>query len=142
MYVFWGDENTDPSLLAVRASLFDRKYLQFDLTTGVSAGGSVLDAIKTWPIINQMLYPAMIVQPGDQVYGGNPAHEYLCYPGAVPCTDSAIPGATVYCVAHVDSRSPDGAETITWVPVIEEVTSQADQAANVSPFSVSSPRPG
>ena len=78
--------------------------------------------IKTWPIVNQMLYPAMIVQPGDQVYGGNPAHQYLWYPGAVPCTDSSNPNRTVYCVARVDSRQSDGAETITWVPVIEEIT--------------------
>ena len=69
-----------------------------------------------------MLFPVMIVQPGDQVYGGNPAHQYLWYPGAVPCTDSANPNRTVYCVARVDSRQADGAETITWVPVIEEIT--------------------
>ena len=93
------------------------------MTAGVPAGQSVLDVVQTWPIVNQMLYPAMIVQSGDQVYGGNPADQYLCYPGAVPCTDSTNPNRTVYCVARVDSRSSDGAETITWVPVIEEITS-------------------
>ena len=78
--------------------------------------------MQTWPIVNQLLYPAMIVQPGNQVYGGNPADQYLCYPGVVPCTDSTNPNRTVYCVARVDSRAADGAETITWVPVIEEIT--------------------
>ena len=38
-------------------------------------------------------------------------------PGVVPCADSTSPNRTVYCVARVDSRSSDGAETITWVPV-------------------------
>ena len=43
------------------------------MTADVPAGQSVLNVVQTWPIINQMLYPAMIVQSGDQVYGGNPA---------------------------------------------------------------------
>jgi hypothetical protein len=81
-----------------------------------------------------MLYPAMIVQSGQQVYGGNPSDQYLCYPGVVPCSDSANPNRTVYCVARVDGRSSDGAETITWVPVIEEITPGA--------FSVASPQGG
>ena len=113
----------------VRTALFDPQLLQFDMTTGVPAGQSVLDVVQTWPIINQMLYPAMIVQPGDQVYGGTPTDQYLCYPGAVPCTDSANPNRTVYCVARIDSRTPDGAETITWVPVIEEMTSRRSPVA-------------
>jgi hypothetical protein len=115
-----GDYSNGPG--TVRTALFDPQLLQFDLTAGIPAGHSVLDVVSTWPIINQMLYSAMIVQPGDQVYNGNSAHEYLWYPGAVPCTDSANPNRTVYCVARVDSRQPDGAETITWVPVIEEIT--------------------
>ena len=89
----------------VRTSLFNPQLLQFDMTAGVPAGQSVLDTIRTWPIVNQMLYPAMIVQPGHQVHGGNPGDEYLCYPGAVPCTDSTEPNRTVYCVARIDSRS-------------------------------------
>ena len=43
--------------------------------------------------------------------------------GAVPCTDSANPNRTVVSAwSRVDSRQSDGAETITWVPVIEEIT--------------------
>jgi len=118
----------------VRTSLFNPQLLQFDMTAGVSAGQSVLDVVKTWPIVNQMLFPAMIVQPGNQVYGGNPADQYLCYPGVVPCTDSGNSNRTVYCVARVDNRSSDGAETITWAPVIEELTPGA--------FSVASPQAG
>jgi hypothetical protein len=137
-----GDYSTSGGTSTVRTSLFNPQLLQFDMTTGVQQGQSVLDVVKTWPIVNQMLFPAMIVQPGNQVNGGNPSDEYLCYSGAVPCADSTNPNRTVYCVARVDSRAADGAETITWVPVIEEIVSAADQAANVSPFSVASPERG
>ena len=99
--------------------------LQFDLTT-LPAGQSILDAVKTWPIVNQMLYPLMIpiIPPGQ-----TQAH-WLSYPGVVPCTDSSGPNRTVYCVARVDSRAASGAETITWVPVIEEITPGAFSVAS------------
>jgi len=121
--------SNDGQFAGVRQSLFDPQLLQFDIAT-VPAGQSILDAIKTWPIINQMLYPMMIVQPGDQVYGGDQTHEYLVYPGVVPCADSANPNRTVYCVARVDSRQANGAETITWIPVIEEITPGAFSVAS------------
>ena len=99
----------------VRASVFDQSKLQVNLTTELGSDPSVLDAINKWPIVNQMLFPVMIVvQP---VAGGD---KYLVYPGVVPCTDSA--GRTVPCIAQVVSRSAGGVETITWVPIIEEVT--------------------
>ena len=85
----------------VRTSLFNPQLLQFDMTANVPAGQSVLDVVRTWPIVNQLLYPAMIVQSGEQVYGGSASDLYLCYPGVVPCTDSTNPNRTVYCVARV-----------------------------------------
>ncbi len=136
------DYSTSSGSSTVRTALFNPQLLQFDMTANVPSGQSMLDVIQTWPIINQMLYPAMIVQSGDQVYGGNAADQYLCYPGVVPCTDSTGANRTVYCVARIDSRAGDGAESITWVPVIQEITSAADQAANVSPFSVAAPERG
>ena len=104
-----GDYSSSGGSSTVRAALFDPQLLQFDMTAGVPTGQSMLDVVQTWPIVNQMLYPAMIVQSGDQVYGGNAADQYLCYPGVVPCTDSTGPNRTVYCVARVDSRAADGA---------------------------------
>jgi hypothetical protein len=124
------DYSVSGSTSTVRTSLFNPQLLQFDMTAGVQPGQSVLDVIKTWPIINQVLSPAMIVQSGEQVYGGNPTDQYLCYPGVVPCADSTGPNRTVYCVARVDSRASDGAETITWVPVIEEITPGASSVAS------------
>ena len=128
------DYSSSSGSSTVRTSLFNPQLLQFDMTKGVPAGQSVLDVIRTWPIVTQMLYPAMIVQSGGQVYGGNSTDQYLCDPGVVPCSDSSNPNRTVYCVARVDGRSADGAETITWVPVVEEITPGA--------FSVASPQGG
>ena len=96
------DYSTSSGSSTVRTSLFNPQLLQFDMSAGVPAGQSMLDVIQTWPIINQMLYPAMIVQSGQQVYGGNPSDQYLCYPGVVPCSDSQYPNRTVYCVAQVE----------------------------------------
>jgi hypothetical protein len=132
MYVLY---STDPSLQNVRQRVFNQSLLQVDLTAAVGSNGSVLDVVKTWPIVNQMLFPLMIVvQP---VVGGD---QWLVYPGMVPCTGPA--GLTVPCIARVDSSAASGAQTITWVPVLEEVIPPADTAANVSPFSVSSPEAG
>ena len=89
-----------------------------------TSGQSILDVVKTWPVVNQMLYPAMIVQTTDA--GG----QFLWYPGAVPCTDSASALRTVWCVARVDSRASDGTETIAWVPVIEEIQTGAFSVAS------------
>jgi Flp pilus assembly protein TadG len=115
--------SSDPSYAAVRQSLFDPSKLQFDMST-LSAGQSVLDVVKTWPIVNQMLYPAMIVQTTDA--GG----QFLWYPGAVPCTDSTSTSRTVWCVAEVTSRASGGAETIQWRPVIEEIQTGAFDVAS------------
>ena len=71
---------------------FNPQLLQFDMTARRSGGASRCSmSSETWPIINQMLYPAMIVQSGQQVYGGNPAHQYLCYPGGRALPDSQHP---------------------------------------------------
>ena len=103
----------------VRTSLFNPQLLEYDLTT-LPAGQSILDQVKTWPAVNQMLYPVMIpiIPPGE-----TQAH-WLSYPGVVPCNDSSGTNRTVYCVARVDSSAASGAETITWVPVIEEIDSR------------------
>ena len=75
MDVLYSNSPTDYSsgsgTSSVRTSLFNPQLLQFDMTAGVPQGQSVLSVVQTWPIINQMLYPAMIVQSGNQVYGGN-----------------------------------------------------------------------
>jgi len=106
----------------VRNSVFDQTKLHVDLTSDVPSGQTVLDFVKTWPIVNQMLYPVMIIVRTED------GHSHLVYPGVVSCTDAA--DRTVPCIARVDGRSGNGAETITWVPVIEEVTPGAFSVAS------------
>ena len=111
--------STDPTYSSVRTSLFNPALLQFDLTT-VPQGETVLDVVRTWPVVNQMLFPLMI--PAGS--GTN-----LVYPGAVPCTDSRSASRSVWCVAEVTGRQGNGAETITWVPVVDEMNTGAFSVA-------------
>jgi hypothetical protein len=136
--LYSSDPTTYGSVASVRQSLFDPQYLQFDMST-LSPGQSILDVVKTWPVVNQMLYPAMIVQPIEVTLptGQVVTHLYLWYPGAVPCTDSTSASRTVWCVARVDSRTitpatwvEDAPETIEWVPVIEEIQPGAFSVAS------------
>ena len=100
----------------VRTQVFDPKYLMISLSA-MPAGMQLSDWVKTWPIVNQMLYPLMILD-----YQGSVNSEpFLWYPGAVPGTDSN--GWQTFRIALVTGRQASGAETIEWVPVIEEAIS-------------------
>jgi Flp pilus assembly protein TadG len=112
----------------VRTALFDPALLQYNLSN-VPAGGSILDAVRTWPVINQMLYPLMVPANLDPT---SSQATYLVFPGAAPCSDSRNPNRTVYCVPEVTARAADGAETISWVPVIEEITPGAFSLASTA----------
>jgi hypothetical protein len=113
----------------VVATIYDPTKLAVDVTGGLPNTG-------TWPVINRMLYPVMVI---DQVGGASILH----YPGAV-LSDGA--GAFTVGVPHVVSRDAQGHETIRWVPVIEEVRSNPLDP-NTGPFSLawngagSDPRP-
>jgi Flp pilus assembly protein TadG len=139
--------SSDPAYASVRQSLFDPSKLSVDSNDPVLAqyNGNMLAYVAHWPLLNQMLYPAMIVQIPDDT---NPTHWYLWYPGAVPCTDSAS-GLTIPCVAHVLSRASDGTgsslsvtpgtETIEWVPVIEEIQPGAFSVAPTASTATAAP---
>ena len=81
---------------------------------------AIADWVKTWPIVNQMLYPLMIVNYVDtSTNGQNQQESFLWYPGAVPGIDRN--GWPAFRIALVTGRQDgNGAETIEWVPVIEE----------------------
>ncbi len=85
----------------------------------VPAGMQLADWVKTWPVINQVLYPLMIVNYVNTSGNGQNQEAFLWYPGAVPGTDSN--GWPAFRIALVTGRqNGNGAETIEWVPVIEE----------------------
>ena len=132
---------------ALRASLFDPTLLAVANNDPrlLAYNGDMIAFAASWPVINRMLYPAMIVQVPDDT---NPGQWYLWYPGAVPCTDSAS-GLTIPCAAHVLSRASDGTgtslsvtpgtETIEWVPVIEEVQPGAFSVAPTAGTTTTAP---
>jgi hypothetical protein len=115
--------SNDSQFAGVRTAVFNPQLLQYDLST-LAPGQSILDQVRTWPIVNQMLYPLMvpIIPPGAT------QAQWLSYPGVVPCTDGG--GRTVYCVAQVNSAATGGTETVSWVPVIEEITPGAFSVAS------------
>lgn len=102
----------DSPYAQVRSQVFDPQYLLIGVSQMPSSFASISDWVKTWPVINQMLYPLMVYESASDGTG------YLWYPGAIPGTDSN--GWPVYCIALVTGRQANGAETIEWVPVIEE----------------------
>jgi hypothetical protein len=108
--------STDPAYAQVRSQVFDPQYLYVNLNS-VPAGQTLSDWVKTWPVVNQMLVPLMIVDDVDTGGNGTAGEQFLWYPGAVPGTDSS--GRSIYCIALVTGRQASGAEQIEWVPVIE-----------------------
>ena len=100
-----------------RTQVFDPSLLLVQIPQGTN----IADLVKTWPIVNQMLYPLMILDYQDTSSNGQTQQEeFLWYPGAVPGTDSN--GWPAFRIALVTGRqNGNGAETIEWVPVIEEM---------------------
>ncbi len=82
-------------------------------------------ATTTWPIVNRILLPLMVV---SEVNGARILH----YPGAL--VDSAVFGTTV-AIPNVVSRGADGVERIRWVPVVEEIRSLATDPSS-GPFTM------
>jgi Flp pilus assembly protein TadG len=96
----------------VRTQVFDPQYLMVNLTTSLPAGTSLADWVKNWPVVNQMLYPLMIVNyvnTSNNQQNGQNQQEWLLYPGVVAGTDSN--GWPAYRVALVTNRdATSGAE--------------------------------
>jgi len=121
----------------VRASVFDPHYLVLDVDT--FGGRASLQALMNdLPPVNQQLVSVMIY---DEIQG----NRVLRYPGAVyldsdPSDDPVDPPGTGYLIAVplVVARDAEGAETVTWVDVVEEMTT----SSGVSPFALSSPQRG
>ncbi len=111
---------------SVQTHIYDRKKLCVLLTE------STTDFTDTWPVVNRMLLPLMV---RDEIDGT----AYLHYPGAVVDTSD---GLTVM-VPQVVSRGADGAETIRWVAVLEEVWSDhTDPTSGAFSLSSSGPEHG
>jgi hypothetical protein len=99
-----------------------------------------LDALfATFPVVNQMLRAAMIV---DLVTIDGAPRRLLRYPGALlrpPAGACTPPVEFIVGIPVVTSRGSDGVETIKWVGVLEEVRPDADACSG--PFSLAAPDP-
>lgn len=100
----------------VKSQVYDSDYLVIDLD---AVPGDLDDFFATLPVVNQMLRPLMIVDAyADD--GGGAGRRLLRYPGALLSDPGSATGYTVQ-IPRVVSRDGDGAETILWIPVVEEV---------------------
>ncbi len=145
----------------VRSRIFDEAFLVIDLNAfygvpGIGMGPNFFrDAVPQMPLLNQQLATLMIVDRPDFDGDGTPDAWLLRYPGALlqrttaiaPPTDVTYPNwvATQYAVGIpvVTSRGPSpvlpgthvvgGFETIRWVPIVEEIDSEASPGDNTPP---------
>ncbi len=106
----------------MRDSIYDPACLALDVT-GLD-GAAYRDFIDTLPLVNRLLAPLMVRE--RVALGGGSELDLLRYPGALfpdPAAVSAPPRATGWIVRlpRVVSRDAEGAESIEWVDVVEEV---------------------
>lgn len=107
----------------VKARIYDARLLAMDVTNGEPN-------TDAWPVVNRMLYPVML---RSRVNGAT----FLHYPGAV----LSLPGGgyTVG-VPKLTYNSAANTEELRWLPVLEEVRFDANDA-NSGPFSLASTGP-
>ena len=133
----------------VRSLIFDEAFLVVDLDSLYTADPNAdffRDVVPFMPPLNQQLATLMIVDRPDFDGDGAADAWLLRYPGALltrasdiapPSTVSAYPSwvAANYAVGIplVTNRDASGAETIRWVPVIEEIDTEASPLDNTSP---------
>ena len=117
----------------VREYVYDSGLLVKDVTNMDAA--QLRAEVDAWPIVNRMLYPVMIHDTVGHL-------ELLRYPGALLMNPNyqvaPLFQDSKYTVAipRVDSTSSDagGAQTISWVPVVEEIVANNDPSQG--PFSL------
>lgn len=136
------DVLTDATVLQ---NIYNEDFLVFDLDTLGANQDFYQDIVPTWPVLNQQLAPVMIVDHPDFDGDGTPDRRLLRYPGALLQKAGSPTGFTVG-IPIVLARDGTGVETIRWVPVVEEIDTEpnaaADSGANPDPFKISSAHRG
>ncbi len=102
-----------PSNARVLRDIYSEDFLVIDIDRQVALGQSFVEFFADKPIVNRQLLPLMIYEE----VGGR---RLLRYPGALFTSQTAPSGLTV-AIPAVVARASDGAETIEWVRVLEEV---------------------
>jgi hypothetical protein len=140
-YALSCDPDSDPNCLVnLRARVFDPACLVVDL--GDPAVGLDPDGyFAAMPVVNRALRSLMITEPsrpnllryaGALVAGGGAD---AC--SAIGPNGQAAPTGLTVAIPLVNSRDASGVETITWVPVVEEIRAAQDGDCPLrGPFSV------
>lgn len=108
-------------------SIFREEHLVFDLDTLGPGESFFEDIVPNWPLLNQQLATLMIVDRPDLNGDGIPDRRFIRYPGALLSDSSKSSGFTVG-IPLVTARGANGAESIRWVPVVEEIKRSDDQS--------------
>ena len=137
----------------VRDDLFDEAWLVIDLNELYATDENAnffRDVVPQMPVVNQQLATMMIVDRPDFDGDGDPDEWLLRYPGALLNRTTAIsaPGGGAYPAYVADQfvigiplvSRPSGVETITWVPVVEEIDD--DDPMTDDAFQISSSQRG
>ena len=140
-YALTCEAAADANCLAdLRGRVFDPACLVVDLSdpaVGLDPDGY----FAAMPVVNRALRTLMITEPSRP--------NLLRYAGALLTDDSgaacsavgpngqAAPTGLTVGIPLVDSRDPSGAESITWVPVLQEIRAAADaECPSRGPFSL------
>lgn len=108
----------------VRTRIYDPYLLAVDVSTAVASPDTT-----AWPLVNQMLVPLMVrTRIGEQTFWH--------VPGAVLREN----GGSRYTVGvpRITGRDADGVETVTWLPVLEEIR-QTPGDPSTGTYSLTSP---
>ncbi len=125
----------EDALAATDDRIFDPNQLVIDLDALAAVGLELEQYSATLPLVNRALRPVFVF---DRVAG----RRLLRFPGAVllsPEPTAFNAGLTVG-VPQVVARTDGGGETIRWLPVVEEIRSDADDPDS-GPFSAAAVGP-
>jgi hypothetical protein len=112
----------------VRQRVFQREHVVIYLEN-IRGGLRLQTFLDSLPVLNQMIRPLMIFdRTGDR--------RLLRYPGAL-LTDGSTPSGFTVGIPYIEARAADGTETITWVPIVEEIRNP--NFPGESPFSLNTP---
>lgn len=126
------------------AGIYDDDFLVYDLDD-LGTQDFFVDIVPNWPVVNQQLATMMIVDRPDFDGDGTPDENLIRYPGAL-LTDASTPTGYTVGIPLITARNADGVETVRWVPVVEEIDTEAspadDSGASPDPFRISSAQRG